>query len=257
MTGSRSRLAVACAGAALLAACQTTPEPGRLQRVEVLSLPRTRAEIPSNPQVPEALEAFESEIRARRLMAAQCLGAEASAPRGGSRLVRAWVRLPAAGAARDGQVVLTRASPGASRALVLDLVAVPPEAAEPAAPDCAIGADGAPTRVRLQAPVPVFELEFSRAERARHRRATDAALAAGRVGLGRCALKALTGEVVYQPAWLFLIPEGLAAAPGDVVLLRLGEAEGGGGSGRVSVMQAWLGRGDAAPGPRAAAIDCG
>jgi hypothetical protein len=69
----------------------------------------------------------------------------------------------------------------------------------------------------------------------RHQQFSDADFAAGRVGVGTCALRDMFGEYYYQPIWLFHA-EGSQISKGDVVELRFGETEAGGGVGHVSTM---------------------
>ncbi len=82
-------------------------------------------------------------------------------------------------------------------------------------------------------PVQTWTLEFSKAERARHRQFTDEDFASGKVGVGTCSLLDLFGEVYYQPSWLFRVPAELVIQKGDVVEIEFGEAESGGGVGKI------------------------
>jgi hypothetical protein len=107
---------------------------------------------------------------------------------------------------------------------------------------CNFDADGLPQHVTVLAPVPLFQLVYSKAERARHRQFSDSDFAQGRVGIGHCSLRDTFGEVYFQPSWLFHIPAGTTLTKGDVVEIKLGEAESGAGVGIVSQMTRVLGR---------------
>jgi hypothetical protein len=46
----------------------------------------------------------------------------------------------------------------------------------------------------------------------RHQQFSDAEFAAGRVGVGTCALRDMFGEYYYQPIWLFHVREAARSA---------------------------------------------
>jgi hypothetical protein len=242
--------------ALVLSACQTTPDQGGLGRVEVVQVPAKRSDMATNQQVAEQLEVYEKEIRQGRLIKVNCAYADATAAAG----VAYWnglALMPAAGAYKAGAVL--RIARNGSSALPEQVFDIEGEEQAPAADRfisysypqsktssravaCEWGPGHLPVRVQALDKVPAFELDFSRAERARHRQFTDAELASGRIGLGVCALRDLFGDVYYQPVWLFRVPEGLSIAKGEVVELQLGEAESSMGVGRISQMTRRLGR---------------
>jgi hypothetical protein len=236
----------------------------------VLDVPGQRQALHTNQQVGEALDVFESEIRQQRLVHVFCVIPDPTAYNG-ARQWHGMVILPNRGVAKEGDTISIQARPNgplndkvfefkahleelpgqafhtytvtASKTIFRDL-------------KCDIDAEGLPQHVTLHRPIPVFELEYSQAERARHRQFTDQDFAEGRVGIGSCALRDTFGEVYYQPSWLFRVPNGTTVRKGDVVEIKLGEAESGAGVGTVSLMTRNLGRRPDFPSDGHAAIFC-
>jgi hypothetical protein len=254
----------------LLAGCQTTPNQGSIGRVQVLDVPAQRQALHAHQQVREELEVFEAEIRQKQLVHVTCVIPDPGAYNG----ERQWNRLvilPKRGMVSEGDTINLQVMPDGplkDQVFVFNarLQDPPAEAfyeyvvngSKTVFRDlkCDIGADGLPLRVKVLRPIPVFELEYAKAERARHRQFADSDFTAGRVGIGSCSLRDTLGEVYYQPIWLFRIPGGIPVNIGDVVELLLGEAESGPGVGNVSQMVSVLGRGKDFPGDGHAAIYC-
>lgn len=271
----RSRLqwltmAFAVVTALALSACQTTPDRGSLGRVEVVQVPAKRSDISANQQVEERLEVYEAEIRQDRLIKVGCGTADPSAY-AGVRYWRGLALLPKAGAVQEGavlriarnaalrlpdQVFEAGAEVQAPGPGVFLTYRYPQSKTDSHAVLCEWGPDGLPLRVESLGRVPAFQLDFSKAERARHRQFSDADLAAGRIGLGVCALRDLFGDVYYQPGWLFRVPEGMAIARGEVVELQLAEVEGSMGVGKISQMTRKLGQRQDFPSDGHGAVFC-
>lgn len=255
--------------AAALAACQTTPGPGGVGRVQVDAVPRTRAEVPVHPRVDAALDGLAEAIRAGRLLRARCVSPEAGSWTG-VRVQERLVLLPDRRAAREGEVARLRAAPAGlpDTVALLDGVVAAGASTEwvtyrPGGGTrvlrelrCETGPGGLPARVVLGPPVAAWEQAYAQAERARHAQFSDAELAAGRIGLGRCALRDVAGDVYYQPQWLFRVPPEARVQPGDVVELRFGAAEQGGDDGPIAVMRRRLGTRADFPAQGPAAVDC-
>jgi len=240
----------------VLAGCETTPNEGRLARVEVFRVLGARSELNANQQVEEPLEVYEQEIRESRLVKMGCVIPDPSVYDG----MRHWSRLvviPTRGAANEKDIVsIQKLNNGALASKVFGFVGVEHNLAPDAFHEykftggktvfrslkCAFDADGVPRMVELGWRVPEFELDFSKAERARHRQFTDEDFSNSRVGEGGCALRDIFGDIYYQPSWLFKVPSGETIQKGDVVELRLGEVERGGGAGHVSQMTRKLGK---------------
>ena len=252
----RSALFCGLMGLLFLVGCETTPNEGRFARVEVFRVVSARSALNANQQVEESLEVYEREIRESRLIKMGCVIPDPTAYDG----MRHWNRLviiPTRGAASENDIVsIQKLSNGALTNKVFGFLRVESDLPQEAFHEykftggktvfrslvCAFDADGVPQKVELGWRVPEFELDFSKAERARHRQFTDEDFSSGRVGEGVCALRDVFGDVYYQPSWLFKVPPGGALQKGDVVELRLGEVERGGGAGHVSQMTRKLGK---------------
>lgn len=240
----------------MLSACQLTPDEGSLGRVLVSEVPTQRAALHQFAQLEPWLEQFDSEIRAGQLVQVRCVIPDEKAYDG----YRQWQRLlllPARGTVQEKDYVRIskHADPALSgklfqyQATISDASALPfylhsyrPGGTVFRELECRFGADGVPQAVEAGMAVQAWTLDFARAERARHQQFSDADFAAGRVGVGTCALRDIFGEYYYQPIWLFHVAEGSQIRKGDVVELRFGETESGGGVGHVSTMTRKLGR---------------
>ena len=121
---------------------------------------------------------------------------------------------------------------------------------------CQWSKSGDPVAVQVLDRIPSFELDYSKAERARHRLFSDEELQKGQIGIGRCALKDTFGEVYYQPEWIFRVPVGMTIQKGDVVQVKLGEAEGSRQVGQLSEMTRSLGRREDFPQDGYTAVSC-
>jgi hypothetical protein len=121
---------------------------------------------------------------------------------------------------------------------------------------CKFNSDGVPQAVVVDIPVQAWALDFSKAERARHRQFSDDDFSSGKVGVGHCALRDLFGDVYHQPTWLFRVPHDLTIQKGDVVEIQFGEVESGGGIGVVSTMIRTLGKRNDFPSDGHSAIFC-
>ncbi len=265
--GERRLLLCGLFAAFVLTGCETTPNEGRIGQVEVVRVVGALSELNANQQVEEQLEVYEKEIRESRLIKMGCVIPDPAAYDG----MRHWNRLvilPSRGIAKDKDVVrIQKLDNGALGDKVFGFSGLenklPPEAFHEytytsgktvfRALKCAFDASGVPGTVELGWRVPPFELDFSKAERARHRQFTDEDFSSGRVGEGVCALRDVFGDVYHQPSWLFKVPPEETIQKGDVVELRLGEVERGGGAGKVSQMVRKIGkREDFAAGVRTA-----
>lgn len=242
--------------ALLLAGCQLTPGEGSLGRVLVSQVPLQRSELHQFSRLDPWLERFDSEIRAGRLVAVRCVIVDATAfdgyrqwqrlallPARGTALEKDYVRIGKhADPALAGQLFQYQATIDDASALPFYLHSYRPGGTVFRELECRFGPDGVPQAVEVGMAVQAWTLDFSRAERARHQQFSDADFAAGRVGVGSCALHDLFGESYYQPIWLFRVPAGSQISKGDVVELQFGETEAGGGVGHVSTMTRKLGR---------------
>jgi len=239
----------------LLSGCQTTPRLGSVGRVEVYDVLKQRSDLQESQEVDEELEVYDTEIRDGRLLQVRCAIPDNSAY-DGVRYWRGLVLIPKRGAAGPNDVIeIQRADIGGLGKKVFGFLSlaknVPAQAwfgkrtnsGKPLSKDllCDFDSSGLPARVVVDIPVQTWALDYSRAERARHRKFTDNDFKTGRVGLGRCSVRDTFGEVYYQPTWLFRVSEGISIKKGDVVELELGETESGGGIGKVSTMLKKLG----------------
>lgn len=242
--------------ALLLAGCQLTPGEGSLGRVLVSEVPLQRTALHQFSPLEPWLDQFDREIRTGRLVPVRCVIPDATAF-GGYRQWQRLALLPERGAAQEKDYVrigkhadpllsdklfLYQSTLSDASALAFYLHSYRAGGTVFRELECRFGADGLPQAVEIGMAVQAWTLDYSRAERARHQQFSDAEFAAGRVGVGTCALRDMFGEYYYQPMWLFHVPEGSQISKGDVVELRFGETEAGGGVGRVSTMTRKLGR---------------
>lgn len=226
-----------------LVGCQTTPNEGELARLEVYKVPLKRGDIHENQRVPEKLEKYQKEIREGRLVYITC-GYPDAKSYGGVKDWEKLILLPKKGIALEGDVALIKplvsGEPdgtvfdysGKMESLEADIYLeykYPGSNKILRSVRCEWQKNGIPIRAQLKNPVPEFELDYSMAERARHRQYSDEELADGRIGIGFCSLKDMFGDVYYQPSWLFKVPLGENIQEGDVVEVRLGAVEDGKG----------------------------
>jgi hypothetical protein len=255
--GARVAALWLAAGAALLAGCQTTPAPGREIQGDVVSVPRTRAELTqgaSQASLHAAVNAgvTPADAAAQRLVLASCAlpdpgSADGARPYTVTTLLPAGTRL-----APDTRLVLRApgdpfAGPrihGRFAAVHAEFVAA--VAAEaPLEPGSTVPRrlkPGDPIRqlVRCrplagpadQAAASFFrtvgeaELRYATAEAARVAGFTDAERSAGAAVRVRCALKLADGAEWHTPEFVARAPQGLALRQGEVVRLRAGADEG-------------------------------
>lgn len=241
--------------ALLLLGCQTTPNPGGLVRLEVTNVPNQRSDIHENQQVDESLEIFSQEIQDGRLVKVRCGSPDANAyagvkfwngllvlqkagaiqrndtaPLGRLLLESMQGKVYATGAAHvDKSTVRTTQYQYSGSKTIFKVV------------QCAWDTLGNPIHVEVLDQVPSFELNFSKAERQRHRMFSNDDLLAGRIAIGQCALRLFTGEVYHQPVWIVRVPEGMQVQKGDVIEVKLGDEEGGGEANHLSEMTRRLG----------------
>jgi hypothetical protein len=236
--------------------CQSTPNSGGLVRLEVTGVPHQRSDIHENQQVDESLEVFSQEIHEGRLVKVRC-GSLDSREYAGVKFWSGLLLLQKAGSIKQeeiaqlGRLLLEgkqgkvfasdRANVGAANVQFAQYQ-YPGSKAQFKVVECQWNSSGNPINVQVLDRVPSFELDFSRAERLRHRMFSDEDLMAGRIAIGQCSLRLFTGEVYHQPVWIVRIPEGTSVRKNDVIEVKLGDEEGGGEASHLSEMTRVLGK---------------
>jgi hypothetical protein len=230
---------------AVLAGCESMPSPGEELRAQVVAVPRSRAELDGGfTRLHAALRAgvARADAEAGRLWLAQCVEPEASALEG-LRPRTATLLLPPGLQPAVGTVVEIDALQGShARDLrrhgrFVNALGSASAAADPSGwrrylgnPRPLCRPDGAAEgrwRVQLVGAVAAWEIDFARAELARHDAIADAELAAGRVALVSCQLKVADGSDWTRPSWLTRTPDRPPLRVGDVVRIVAGAEEAG------------------------------
>lgn len=255
--GAKVAVLLLAAAAGLLAGCQTTPAPGREVLGEVVSVPRTRAELTqgaSYANLHAAVQAGASpaDAAAQRLVLASCAMPDSSSPDGarlftvttvlpvGTRLAtdtRLVLRAPGdpfAGPRINGRYPAVHAEFAAARAVETPLnpaTHVPwrlkPGDLQRLLVRCRpLGGPAEQAEAAFFRTVGEAELRYAAAEAARVAGFSDAELAAGTVVRVRCALRMADGAEWQTPEFVARAPEGLNPRQGDVVRVRAGADEG-------------------------------
>jgi hypothetical protein len=250
------KLSVSLVFGTALFGCQTTPHFGALARLEVTSVPHQRSEIHENQQVDESLEIFSKEIHDGRLVKVRC-GSPDSREYAGIKFWNGLLMLNKAGSikqdetanlgrllleSKQGKVFASNESSAGVANVQFAQYQYPGSQVQFKVVECQWNSSGNPINVQVLDRVPSFELDFSKAERLRHRMFSDEDLLAGRIAIGQCSLRLFTGEVYHQPVWIVRVPEGINVRKNDVIEVKLGDEEGGGEAKNLSEVTRILGK---------------
>jgi len=249
-------LAASLIGSVVLSGCQTTPNSGALVRLEVTAVPRQRSEIHENQQVDERLEIFSKEIYDGRLVKVRC-GSLDSREYAGVKFWNGLLLLQKADSikqnetaqlghllleSKQGKVFASDESNVGTTNIQFAQYQYPGSKTQFKVVECQWNSSGNPINVQVLDRIPSFELDFSKAERVRHRMFSDEDIMSGRIAIGQCSLRLFTGEVYHQPIWIVRIPDGQSVQKNDVIEVRLGDEEGGGDARHLSEMTRILGK---------------